>query len=107
MLLAVVEAAALTMNFYFIFSAYLRRLVVAVSASLPNDKVLFVVALVVTSVFLAGAVFQGTLFVRGRAWARSAFLIENGAMILLGLLWFIHSKMGRSEPNPFAVWGGL
>jgi hypothetical protein len=96
-LLAAAEVAAVTLNFYFVFSAYLRRVMVAVAPTLPSDRILYVVALVATGLCLVAVAVQGFLYVSGRAWARSAFLVENGAMILLGLVWFIHSMMGRGD----------
>jgi hypothetical protein len=106
-LLAAAEVVAVTLNFYFVFSAYLRRVTLAVAPTLPSDRTLVVVALVVTGLCLVGAAVQGFLYVRGRAWARSAFLVQNGVLIALGFLWFIHSILGSGEPNIFSTWGGL
>jgi len=106
-LLAAAETLALTLNFYLVFSAYLQRVLVAVAPKLLSVQAFVAVALVVTGFCLAGAAVQGFLYVRGRAWARSAFLVENGVLIVLGFLWFIHSILGSGEPNIFSTWGGL
>jgi len=106
-LLAGTETAALALNFYFVFAAYLRRITVAISPTLLSTEAFVILALAATGVFLAIAVVQGCLFVRGRGWARVAFLIENSALVFLGLVWFIHSKVGQGEPNVYAVWGGF
>ena len=107
-LLAAAEALALTLNFYFVFSAYLRRVMLAIMPKqLPSDMTLLVVAIVATALCLAVVAVQAVLYVRGRERVRKAFLIENGVMILLGLVWFIHSVTGRGEPNVIATWGGL
>jgi hypothetical protein len=97
MLLAAAEAAALTLNFFFIFSAYTRWVAVVVSLPL-SDMALWIMAIAATVLCLAGTAFQGYQFVQGRAWSCFAFLVENGAMILLGLVWFILSMMGRGDP---------
>jgi len=34
-------------------------------------------------------------------------MVENGALIIMGLLWFLHSVLDKGEPNVFATWGGL
>ena len=106
-LLAAIEVAAVTLNFYFVFAAYLRRVTLAVAPTLPSDRMLFVVVLVASGLCLVGVAVQGFLYVRGRAWARSAFLVENGVLIVLGFLWFVHSILGSGEPNIFSTWGGL
>ncbi|MCX5655750.1 MAG: hypothetical protein NTY65_14020 [Planctomycetota bacterium] len=106
-LLAAAEALALTLNFYFVFSAYLRRVMVVIMPKLPSDTTLLVVAIVATALWLAVVAVQAVLYIRGRERARMAFLIENGAMILLGAVWFIHNLTGRGEPDVYATWGGL
>jgi hypothetical protein len=106
-LLAAAEALALTLNFYFVFSAYLRRVMMAILPKLPSNATLMAVAIVATVLCLAVVAVQAVLYVRGHKRARMAFLIENGALILLGVVWFIHSVAGQGEPNVFATWGGL
>jgi hypothetical protein len=106
-LLAAAEALALTLNFYFVFSAYTRRVMVAVMPKLPSDTTLLVMVITATALWLAVVTVQAVLYIRGRERARKAFLIENGAMILLGLVWFIHNVTGRGEPDFYATWGGL
>jgi len=106
-LLAGGEVAALTLNFYLVFAAYSWRTIVAISPTLLSARAFRVLAVAATCVFLVIMAVQGYLFVRGRGWARVAFLIENAAMIFLGLVWFVHSILGQGEPNVYALWGGL
>jgi hypothetical protein len=106
-LLAAAEVAAVTLNFYFVFAAYLRRVLVAVDPKLLSVEAFVAVTLVVTGLCLVAVAVQGFLYVRGRAWARSAFLVQNGVLIVLGFLWFVHSVLGRGEPDIFSTWGGL
>jgi len=106
-LLAGAEAAALTLNAYFVIAAYLRRLIVAVDENLLSHTAFAAVVLTLTGISLVVAVVQGVLYVRGRPWVRVAFLVENIALIVLGLLWFVHSIAGRGEPDKWATWGGL
>jgi len=106
-LLAAAEVAALTLNAYFVFQAYLQRALVTVAPKLLSAEAFKVVTIVVTGLCLVGTAAQGLSYVRGRAWARSAFLIENGALIFLGLVWFVHSMVGPGDPNVYSTWGGL
>jgi hypothetical protein len=106
-LLAAIEVAAVTLNVYFVFSAYLQRALVAVAPKLLSAKAFVAVALVVAGFCLVAVAVQGFLYVRGRAWARFAFLVENGVLIFLGLVWFVHNALGGGAPNIFSTWGGL
>jgi len=106
-LLAAIEVAAVTLNARFVFAAYLWRALVAVAPKLLSIEVFDAVVYVATGLCLVGVAVQGFLYVRGRAWARSAFLVENGVLIVLGFLWFVHSILGSGEPNIFSTWGGL
>jgi hypothetical protein len=106
-LLCGVEAVALPLNFYFVFCAYLRRLTVAIAPKLFTAETFLIVALVATGLFAAVSVVQVVLYARGRGWFRPVLMVENGALIVMGLLWFLHSVLGKGEPNVFATWGGL
>jgi hypothetical protein len=47
------------------------------------------------------------LYVRGAGWARWAFILQNGALIALGLVWFVINRMTIGEPTTLATVGGL
>ena len=60
-----------------------------------------------TAVVLAVAVYEGRMFVRGCRWARAAFIIENVALVVLGLLWFVKNRITGDAVNTEAALYGL
>ena len=106
-LLASAEALALALNAYFVIAAYLRRMLVAVAPTLLSVDAFVVVVAVLTGIYFVAAAAQGYLYVRGRPWVRTAFLVQNSVWIVLGILWFVHNLVGQGSPNKFATWGGL
>lgn len=110
-LLVVVEVLALAASFALIFLAYLRFVVVRLSGGQASESLLLMLPRYVTlgaTVLVAGAaVYQGVLFVRGCRWARTAFLVENGLLVLLGLMWFVKNRITGDALNTEAAFYGL
>lgn len=110
-LLVVVEVVALTINFYPIACAYLYQANIRLggSATAPLVPISVEMALEIagSGVCLALAVVVGLMYVRGRAWARLVFMVANGAMVALGLFWFVHNRAGGVAPDPAAAIAGL
>jgi len=104
-LLAAVEVAAVTANFYPIFYAYLFQLNVRLSAgreellmSLPK---VYYLAVAATVVWGGVGVFVGVMFARDRAWARLVFIGGNVVLVALGVMWFVIDRLGaRPEAMP-------
>jgi hypothetical protein len=55
-------------------------------------------AIVVGAVGFLVFLFQGILYAKGRPWVRALFILENGLLIFLGVLWFVKNQVG-AEPN--------
>jgi hypothetical protein len=72
-----------------------------------SDYGLIYITVGATAVVLAAAVYEGRLFVRGCRWARAAFIIENVALVLLGLLWFVKNRITGDAMNTEAALYGL
>jgi len=53
---------------------------------------------VVSTVAFLVFIVQGVLYVKGRPWARTLFIVENGLLILLGVIWFLHNQFSLN-PN--------
>ena len=105
--LAAAEAVAVSFNFYYVFSAYLRRLLLAISASAAAGEAVRVAPVVATAACVVVMAVLGFLYARGRGWVRPVFIAGNGFLILLGLVWFLHNFMGKAQPDAYATYGGL
>ena len=106
-LLAAVEVIAVSTNFFCIFSAYFRRLCVSVAPSWPETNTEGFLVLAVSVLFLLVAVFEGVMYVKGRPWARLAFIGENALLVVLGLVWFLVCMVGPVAPGLLVVVCGL
>ncbi|MBM4017094.1 MAG: hypothetical protein FJ288_01995 [Planctomycetes bacterium] len=106
-LLAAAETAAISLNFYFIFAAYMHRLLVAVAPGVAGSPPTVWVTYAATAICFALAAAQGRLYVRGREWVRTAMLLENVVLVVLGVAWFLRSVRGRAQPEPYALYCGL
>jgi hypothetical protein len=109
--LVAAEALALAGSFALIFLAYLRFAVARLGGAHVSPFVLFdltrYIAVGVAAVVLAVAVYEGLMFVRGCRWARAAFIIENVALVVLGLLWFVKNRITGDVLNTEAALYGL
>ena len=105
--LAAAEAAAVSFNFYYVFSAYVYRILVAVSPSSAAGGAMRVATLVATAACVVAMAVLGFLYARGRGWVRPVFIAGNGLLLALGLVWFFHSLMGRARPDAYATYCGL
>jgi hypothetical protein len=105
--LAAAEAVAVSVNFYFIFSAYMYRILMAVSPSSAAGGTTRVAAVAATVACVVVMAVLGFLYARGRGWVRPVFIAGNGFLILLGLVWFLHNLMGRDRPDAYATYCGL
>jgi len=47
------------------------------------------------------------MYVKGRPWARLAFIGENALLVVLGLLWFLVRMVGPVAPGLLVVVCGL
>lgn len=110
-LLVAAEAVALAINSYPIACAYLYqaniRLGGGAAKPLVSGGVEGALEVAATLVCLALAVVVGLMYVRGRAWARLVFMVANGAIVALGLFWFVHNRAGAVNPDPAAAVAGL
>jgi hypothetical protein len=106
LLLVVVEALAILINFYTIFEVYLYQIHLRLQMGLSGTALL--VAVIMAVVLCAALMaYEGLMYLRGRAWARSAFLVENGLLVVLGLLWFLWNRMGSGLKDAYPVYFGL
>lgn len=104
-LLAAAETLAVAINFYPICSSYAHQ--VNLRVRLYPTAWHEALALGLTALFLGVAIFQAVLYVKGRAWARWAFIGENALLVLMGLVWFLHNRLGGETPNALAALYGL
>lgn len=104
--LAAAEVLAVMANVYSIFLAYLQYVNARFFGSaLPGSSVIHVG--VTAMVVSAGVgVFVAVMYVRGRAWARAAFIIANIGLVVLGVLWFAIDHLGAA-PDRISAWAGL
>jgi len=105
LLLVVVEALAALINFFFIFQAYFFRVQLRLHMGLSNVS-LFVVVMA-TAFFAVLLVYEGMMYLRGRAWVRQALLAENGVLIGLGILWLLLNRLGSGPKDAYPVYFGL
>jgi hypothetical protein len=105
--LVVAEVLALAGSFALIFMAYLRFAVVRFGGAQVSNFVLWCIALGATAVVLAVAGYEGRMFVRGCRGARAAFILENVALVVLGLLWFVKNRITGDVTNTEAALYGL
>jgi hypothetical protein len=106
LLLVVVEALAILVNFYTIFSVYLYQIHLRLQMGLSGTALL--VAVIMAVVLCAALMaYEGRMYLRGRAWARYAFLAENGLLITLGMLWFLWNRMGSGLHDVLPLYLGL
>ena len=106
LLLVAVEALAILINFYTIFSVYIYQIHLRLKTDLSGTALL-VVVIMATVLCTALMAYEGLMFLRGRAWARYAFLGENGLLIVLGILWFLWNRMGSGLRDPLPLYLGL
>lgn len=104
-LLAAGEAVAVTVVFYVIFCAYSRWLVLRFLQSLAPAY--GAITLVAGLMFLVVAVVEAVLYVKGRPWVRMAFIVENGVLILGGLVWFVKVQIASTSGDSLAPLAGL
>jgi hypothetical protein len=108
-LVAAIEALALAANFYYIFSAYFNQVFVRLDVTF-SDLAASLTVWVAAAACLAAALVEGVYYVRGRLWARRALIVENAALIVLGLVWFAHNRVagavgiqGQWEPAFYGI----
>jgi hypothetical protein len=106
-LLAAAETLALTFCSAFIVMGYVVFLASRFAGGALSPRGCYWVTIVATAIVLAAAVYEGMMFVRGRPWARRAYLIENGIVIGLGLLWFIKNRVTGDPANTTPAYFGL
>ena len=107
-LLAAVEVAAVTANFYPIFSAYLLRASLVVTAgSAETRAAIYYAAVAATVLCFVVAVFVGIMYARNRSWARWVFIIANAVLLALGVVWFVKNQMSSSRPEMQVAASGL
>ena len=106
LLLVVVEALAILINFYIIFSVYIYQIYLRLQMGFSGTVML--VAVIMAVVLCAALmVYEGLMYLRGRVWARYAFLVENGLLIALGLLWFLWNRLGSGLHDVLPLYLGL
>lgn len=106
-MLVAAEVLALTVSFGIIFLRYLQFLLAMLSAGKGATEAAKYVALVATALALGAAVFEGIKYLRGVRWARLAFLIENVALLALGVMWFVWNRFRGDKVNTDPAWFGL
>jgi hypothetical protein len=109
--IAAAEVAALTLNFYLIFSAYVYQINLRLG---PGEGQLAVegvaalaVAIFATVLALGVGVLLGLVYVRGGGWTRWLFIAANIILICLGAVWFLKNRASGSGPDPYATLAGL
>jgi predicted anti-sigma-YlaC factor YlaD len=107
-LLGGTEGVALSVNFYLLFSAYFWKISIFLHLSAAPLAV-YVTNLVVTLLFVFVVAYEVFKYIKGQAWTRKALIIENVVLVALGLLWFLHNRLGNSEtrPDKWATLAGL
>lgn len=109
--LVAAEVVAMAGCFSLIFLGYTRFLISRFGGGRPSDFVLFelprYITIGATVVLVVVAVYEGVMFVRGCRWARTAFIIENGALVLLGAMWFVKNRITGDAVNTEAALYGL
>jgi hypothetical protein len=84
-----VEVLALAACVYGIAQAYsLRGLLFVGVAGQTAGPAAWITGMAMTLVSLVLGVVVGRKYVAGRRWARIVFIVANGVLIALGLLWF-------------------
>jgi hypothetical protein len=108
--LVAVETVLLSANVWAIFSAYLHQLNFRLSQGretpLMSTTAALAVDFAVVAACIAGAVALGFLYVRGRAWPRFVYMGANVVVLAMGVVWFVHDRMGTS-PDPMVGLIGL
>lgn len=105
--LVAAEVLALAGIFARICLGYLVYVNVRLVGGRLSDSALLYITAGATAVVLAVAVYEGLMFVRGCRWARAAFIIENVAVVFLGLLWFVKNRITGDAMNTEAALYGL
>jgi len=106
LLLVVVEAVAALINFFFIFQAYFFRVQLRLHMVLSNVGLL-VIVIMATAFFAVLLVYEGMMYLRGRAWVRQALLAENGVLIGLGILLLLLNRLGGGPKDVSLIYFGL
>ena len=104
--LAATEVLALTANTYSIFLAYLLYVNARfLGGALSGPSVIYT-GIAATVVSAAVGVVVAVMYVRGRAWGRTVFLVANIGLVVLGVLWFAIDHLG-AQPDQVSAWAGL
>ena len=110
--IAAAEVAALTLNFYFVFSTYLHQINMRLA---PGERQVLIeplfallISIIATVLCLGIGALVGLAYVRGVDWARWLFAAANIILILLGAIWFLKNRVFSTGPDPYyATLAGL
>jgi len=106
-LLTLGEVTAVTANFFVISLHYFRWMIMRVAPQGGTEIGPFTMPAIATAAVAIFLVFQGIAYGRERPWGRRLFLIENVALIVLGLVWFLVKLSEPEEARGLSVLGGL
>ena len=109
-LLVAAEVLALAACFYGVFSAYLLRGLLALGVGQDTAyTATWVGGIGGTVLCLAAAVLVGRKYLAGYRGARTVFLVANGVLVVLGLVWFgVHyARAGAAADSKIALLGLL
>ena len=105
-LLAAAEVAALSLSFYFIFQAYAYQASVRLGFNFSGTA-MYILVIIGVALIAIGSALEGLAYLKGRPWARRALIVENVAVIGLGVLWFVHNRFLSNAPDRLVARAGL
>ena len=97
-LLACGEIVALTVVMLVISAGGMTWFNARLLGSRLGAAALFATPLVASAAAFLVFFVQGVLYVKGRPWTRSLFILENLLMIVVGAIWFLKNQFGE-DPN--------
>jgi len=104
-ILAITEVFFVLLVFLAIFFHGLVRVFLRLHVQSTPEAILGM-SLGATAALAAWLVFQALQYVKGRGWARAAFIAINAILVLTGTMWFaMHQMMQGTDPE--AVLYGL
>jgi hypothetical protein len=104
--LAVAEALALAGNLVPICWGALRSFSPRLGIEFTPGTLISIAA-AVAAVALVVATFEVVKYVRGAGWARLLLIVENAALIAVGIVWFLFTHSSHSDVASYAAGFGL
>ena len=100
LLLAAAETLALTTNFCILFQGYGNYVTNVLGGGVLGASGLFILTVVLTTACLVVAVLECRRYLKGRSRMRMILVVENGILILMGMVWYLHSLASHWPDRP-------